>query len=89
MTQRNLRKRKVSRWGSRQSLVVQVDEMPKSELCDLPVQLLAETDKAWKLSDGIKTDWFPKSQCELEPNKDSTYTLTVPAWLLLDKKWDI
>lgn len=63
--------------------------MPKNELQDVSVQLLAETDKAWRLSDGIHTDWFPKSQCELEKNHDSTYTLTVPTWLFLDKKWDI
>lgn len=59
------------------------------EVHDLTVELLAETEKAWKLSDdGEREAWFPKSQCELEKNKDGkTYTLTAPTWLLDQKEW--
>jgi hypothetical protein len=56
----------------------------RSDLHDIPIQLLAESEKAWKLSDGTQEDWFPKSQCELDLD---TKTLTAPEWLLKDKGW--
>ncbi len=65
--------------------------MGRKELFDIPVKLLHETKnnddspRAWRLTDGTKTDWFPASQCELEPNGDGTHTLTAPEWLLKDK----
>lgn len=59
--------------------------MPK-ELEDVTVELRHETEKAYLVSDGGKEPkWFPKSQCELERNRDGTFTLTAPVWLLKEK----
>lgn len=59
--------------------------MPKPELFDLSCKLLHETRAAWRIDDGKKTDWFPKSQCELAQESDGTWTLTAPIWLLKEK----
>lgn len=59
--------------------------MGREKLFDIPVQLLVDLEKAWRLSDGTRDEWFPKSQCELEKNSDGTYTLTGPEWLLKEK----
>jgi hypothetical protein len=55
--------------------------MPKSELFDLAAEVKGETDKAWRLSDGTKTEWVPKSQ--VEDNGDGTFTM--PLWLAEEK----
>ena len=55
--------------------------MPKSELFDMAGKKLGETDKAIRLSDGIKTEWVPKSQ--VEDNGDGTFTM--PEWLAKEK----
>jgi len=55
--------------------------MPKSELFDLAAEVKGETDKAWRLFDGIKTEWVPKSQ--VEDNGNGTFTM--PEWLAKDK----
>ncbi len=55
--------------------------MPKSELFDLAAKKLTETDKAIRLSDGIKTAWVPKQF--VEDNKDGTFTM--PQWLAEEK----
>ena len=55
--------------------------MPKSELIDIIAQVRGETPKAWRLFDGAKTEWVPKSQ--VEDNKDGTFTM--PFWLAKDK----
>lgn len=55
----------------------------KEKLFDFAAQKLNETDKAVRLSDGIKTAWFPKSQ--LKDNKDGTFT--VPEWLAIEKEF--
>jgi len=63
----------------------------KSDLFDIAVELVHQTDKAWLVNDGtLCADdnkpvnvWVPKSQCELERNSDGkTWTLTGPEWLL-------
>jgi hypothetical protein len=53
----------------------------KSELFDLAAEIKGETDKAWRLFDGSKTEWVPKSQ--VENNDDGTFTM--PLWLAQDK----
>lgn len=58
--------------------------MPK-EIEDVTVELRHETEKAYLVSDGGEPKWFPKSQVELEKNRDGTYVLTAPVWLLKDK----
>ena len=55
--------------------------MPKSELIDITAQVRGETEKAFKLFDGTKTEWVPKSQ--VEKNSDGTFTM--PEWLAKDK----
>ena len=55
--------------------------MPRSELFDLAAEIKGETDKAWKLFDGARTEWVPKSQ--VESNGDGTFTM--PEWLAKDK----
>jgi hypothetical protein len=55
--------------------------MPKSELFELAAEVRGETDQAWRLFDGTKTEWVPKSQ--VENNKDGTFTM--PRWLAEEK----
>lgn len=55
--------------------------MPKSELFDLSAEIKGETAKAWRLFDGTKTEWVPKSQ--VEDNGDGTFTM--PLWLAEEK----
>ena len=55
--------------------------MPTPELFDLAAEIQAETPKAWKLFDGVRTEWVPKSQ--VENNEDGTFTL--PLWLAREK----
>jgi hypothetical protein len=55
--------------------------MPKPELFDVAAEVKGETDKAWRLFDGAKTEWVPKSQ--VENNGDGTFTM--PVWLAKDK----
>lgn len=53
-------------------------------LVDCAVQLHAETEKAWLVSDtGERADavWVPKSQAELEDG-----VLTLPEWLAKEKE---
>lgn len=55
--------------------------MAKSELFDVAAEVRRETDKAWQLFDGARTEWVPKSQ--VEQNDDGTFTM--PLWLAKDK----
>ena len=55
--------------------------MPKSELFDLAAKIQGETPKAYRLFDGTKTEWVPKSQ--VENNGDGTFTM--PEWLAKEK----
>ena len=55
--------------------------MPKSELIDIAAEIRGETEKAFRLHDGTKTEWVPKSQ--VEDNGNGTFTM--PEWLAKDK----
>jgi len=57
--------------------------MPRkgSEVIDIAATIVAETEKAWRLFDGTKKEWVPKSQ--VEQNPDGTFTM--PEWLAKDK----
>lgn len=59
----------------------------KSNLVDLSVVLLRETDKAWQVDYGENVPaWVPKSQAELERDSNGkTWTLTCPEWLATEK----
>jgi hypothetical protein len=51
--------------------------MPRAETTDLPLDVLAETDRAWLVSDGGTPVWLPKSLVERQGDGD----FTVPVWL--------
>jgi len=56
--------------------------MPKvKELVDIEAEIRSETQNAWLLHDGTKTEWVPKSQ--VENNGDGTFTM--PTWLGIEK----
>ena len=55
--------------------------MAGSKLFDLAAEIKGETDRAWRLFDGTKTEWVPKSQ--VEDNGDGTFTM--PEWLAKEK----
>lgn len=55
--------------------------MSRSELIDIAAELKGETDKAYRIFDGSKTEWVPKSQ--VERNSDGTFTM--PEWLAVEK----
>jgi len=52
----------------------------KSDLIELTVHLIGETAMAWRVDDGSKKVWIPKSKAELE-KKGPVYILTLPTWL--------
>lgn len=51
------------------------------KLVDLNLEVRGETEKALRLSDGVRSEWCPKSQ--VEDNRDGTFTM--PRWLAEDK----
>lgn len=56
--------------------------MPQeAKLVDIAVELRHETEKAFLLYDGDKTEWVAKSL--VERNDDGTFTM--PEWLARDK----
>lgn len=55
--------------------------MSASKLIDIAAELKGETDKAWRIYDGSRTEWVPKLQ--VEQNDDGTYTM--PEWLAQEK----
>jgi len=55
--------------------------MTDARLTDIAAEIKGETDKAYRLFDGAKTEWVPKSQ--VEDNKDGTFTM--PEWLAQEK----
>ena len=55
--------------------------MAKRELIDIAAEIHGESPKAWRLFDGTKTEWVPKSQ--VEQNPDGTFTM--PKWLAQEK----
>jgi len=52
------------------------------DIIEIAGELRGETDKAYRLFDGKKTEWVPKSQCEWD-EKDKT--MQMPEWLATDK----
>ncbi len=53
----------------------------KKELIDIAAELKVETEKAYRIFDGSKTEWVPKSQ--VERNDDGSFTM--PEWLAKEK----
>lgn len=50
-------------------------------LIDIAAEIRAETNSAYKLFDGAKAEWVPKSQ--VQDNEDGTFTM--PEWLAKEK----
>lgn len=55
--------------------------MADPKLVDIAAEVKGETDKAFRIFDGSRTEWVPKSQ--VEQNDDGTFTM--PEWLAKDK----
>lgn len=55
--------------------------MGKKELVEISAELRGETEKAFRIFDGAKTEWVPKSQ--VEQNDDGTFTM--PIWLAKER----
>ena len=53
----------------------------KKELYDIVCEIKGETDKAYRLYDGSKTEWVPKRY--VDNNCDGTFTM--PMWLAEEK----
>lgn len=45
-----------------------------SKLIDISAEINLETDKAYRLFDGARFEWVPKSQCQ--NNGDGTFTMS-------------
>lgn len=56
--------------------------MVKRELIDVFCEIKGETPKAYKITDGVKTVWVPKSQVE----HDGNGVFTMPEWLAKEKE---
>lgn len=59
--------------------------MSRKEIFEVTVKKVHETEKAWLVTDGSNRDWFPKSLYELDENRDGTFTLTGPVFMLKEK----
>lgn len=55
--------------------------MSDPKLIDIAAELQGETGKAYRIYDGSRTEWVPKSQ--VENNGDGTFTM--PEWLAQEK----
>jgi hypothetical protein len=49
-------------------------------LADVEIEILQETDKAVRVTDGAVTVWLPKSQVEIADG-----VATMPEWLAIEK----
>ena len=52
------------------------------DIIEIAGEIRGESEKAYRLYDGKKTEWVPKSQCEWD-EKDKT--MQMPEWLAMDK----
>ena len=63
-----------------------------SELIDVALKVLHETEKAYLVTEGLtdengkeKTSWLPKSQLDVDIEVGKTCTVTLPRWLFEEK----
>jgi RNase P/RNase MRP subunit p29 len=54
-----------------------------SNLVDIVARVVGETEKAFRITDGKRTVWVPKSKVEI--NHDDG-TITMPTWLAEEKE---
>lgn len=60
----------------------------KSDLIDITVQLLHETERAVLVTDSTpeKGVWLPRSQVEIEPaDMGRLHVVTLPEWLAIER----
>jgi hypothetical protein len=55
--------------------------MVKPKLIDIEGELRGETDKAFRIYDGKRTEWVPKK--DVQRNDDGSFTM--PEWLAFEK----
>jgi len=62
-----------------------------NKLIDIAAKIVDHTEKAIKVDDGVTKAWLPRSQIEVEGviKLGSTVTITLPLWLLEEKKFVI
>jgi hypothetical protein len=58
---------------------------------EVTIVILGKTPQALRVTDGVTTDWIPKSLIEEDTRLDSyeigqTYEITIPEWLALKKE---
>lgn len=58
-----------------------------NETFEIAADVLHETDRAWKISDGTTECWLPKSQCSFTPSSATREhgVFDVPVWLAKEK----
>jgi len=54
----------------------------RSDLVDIAGELKGETEKAFRIYDGSRTEWVPKQFVEFDPS-DNTFAM--PEWLAKEK----
>lgn len=60
----------------------------KSDLIDITVHLLHETDRAVLVTDSTPEQgvWLPRSQIEIEPSdRGGLHVVTLPEWLAMER----
>jgi hypothetical protein len=58
----------------------------KSDLFDIIVQIIGETDKAVKVYDDSGDEiWLPKSQIEIDRRRNGYAEIAMPEWLAKEK----
>lgn len=58
---------------------------------EVTIEILGKTPQALRVTDGVTTDWIPKSLIEEDTRLDSyeigqTYEIVIPEWLALKKE---
>ena len=56
------------------------------ELVDIACQVIAETDKAYRIDDGDKKVWLPKSQVEWHPTPGKAFGVMVVPYFTAHEK---
>lgn len=61
--------------------------MSKEGTAELTLEILGESERAWKVTDGDVVTWLPKSQL-IEPPQDlrnGTFLFQLPEWLAKER----
>jgi hypothetical protein len=53
------------------------------DLIDIPGEIHAETEKAYRFYNGSKTVWLPKSQCQWD---EESHVMTMSEWIAKEKE---